>query len=106
MNGSLRVKRVAGSGNGSTKLQGRGIPAVSMTRLGIVRDKAEWKVNNGYNHMLISIPVLRMNTGTMCIYARNNYSTVGVIEQKDMVNSGVRGRNKVNLRLEVYSKVS
>jgi len=47
-----------------------------------------------------------MNTGTMCIYARNNYSTVGVIEQKDMVNSGVRGRNKVNLRLEVYSKVS
>ena len=36
----------------------------------------------------------------------NNYSTVGVNEQKDMVNSGVRGRNKVNLRLEVYSKVS
>ena len=36
----------------------------------------------------------------------NNYSTVGVIEQKDMVNLGVRGRKKVNLRNEVYSTVS
>ena len=37
----------------------------------------------------------------------NSYSsTVGVIEQKDMVNSGVRGRKKINLRPEVYSKVS
>jgi hypothetical protein len=34
----------------------------------------------------------------------NNYSTVGVNEQKDMVNSGVRDRKKRNLRLEVYSK--
>jgi hypothetical protein len=32
----------------------------------------------------------------------NNYSTVGVNEQKDMVNSGARGRKKVNLRNEVY----
>jgi hypothetical protein len=38
----------------------------------------------------------------------NNYSTVGVNEQKDMVNSGVRDRNrkKRNPRPEVYSKVS
>jgi hypothetical protein len=36
----------------------------------------------------------------------NNYSTVGVNEQKDMVNSGVRDREKRNLRPEVYSKVS
>ena len=47
-----------------------------------------------------------MNSGTMCIYARNSYSTVGVNEQKDMVNSGVRDRKKGNLRLEVYSIVS
>ena len=41
------------------------------------------------------------------IYMRvNSYSTVGVIEQKDMVNSGVRGRKKMDLRPEVYSKVS
>jgi hypothetical protein len=32
-----------------------------------------------------------------------SYSTVGVVEQKDMVNSGVRDRKKRNLRLEVYS---
>ena len=36
----------------------------------------------------------------------NSYSTVGVIEQKDMVNSGVRGRKKMNLRIEVASTVS
>jgi hypothetical protein len=35
-----------------------------------------------------------------------SYSTVGVIEQKDMVNSGVRGRKKMNLRIEVSSTVS
>jgi hypothetical protein len=35
--------------------QGRGVPTVPITRLGIGRDRAEWKVNNGYNHMLISI---------------------------------------------------
>ena len=28
----------------------------------------------------------------------NNYSTVGVNEQKDMVNSGVRGTKDMNLR--------
>ena len=31
----------------------------------------------------------------------NNYSTVGVNEQKDMVNSGVRGKKERNLRTEV-----
>jgi hypothetical protein len=35
-----------------------------------------------------------------------SYSTVGVVEQKDMVNSGVRGRKKMNLRIEVASTVS
>ena len=34
------------------------------------------------------------------------YSVVGMIEQKDMVNSGVRGRKKRNLRTEVSSAVS
>ena len=33
----------------------------------------------------------------------NSYSTVGVVEQKDMVNSGAGDRKKRNLRLEVYS---
>ena len=42
----------------------------------------------------------------MHICAENSYSTVGVNEQKDMVNSGVRDRKKRNLRLEVYSIVS
>jgi hypothetical protein len=50
--------------------------------------------------LLISISnfVLRMNTGTMCIYilyARKQlpYSTrkVDAVEQRDMVNSGLRG---------------
>jgi hypothetical protein len=36
----------------------------------------------------------------------HSYSTVGVVEQKDMVNSGVRGRKKMNLRIEVASTVS
>ena len=31
----------------------------------------------------------------------NSYSTVDVIEQKDMVNSGVRGTKDKNLRTEV-----
>jgi hypothetical protein len=59
--------------------------------------------------LISSIPVLRMNTGTMCIYMRvhsYSYSTVGVIEQKDMVNSGVGGRKKMDLRTEVSSTVS
>ena len=30
-----------------------------------------------------------------------SYSTVGVVEQKDMVNSGVRGTKDKNLRTEV-----
>ena len=40
------------------------------------------------------------------VCAENSYSTVGVNEQKDVVNSGVRDRKKRNLRLEVYSIVS
>jgi hypothetical protein len=32
-----------------------------------------------------------------------SYSTVGAIEQKDMDNSGARGRKKMNLRTEVPS---
>jgi hypothetical protein len=57
--------------------------------------------------VLISIPVLRKNTGTMCIlYMRgNNYSTVGVNEQKDMVNSGVRGTKDKNLRSRCIGKL-
>jgi hypothetical protein len=46
-----------------------------------------------------------MNTGTMCIYVSNSYSTVDVIKQRDMVNSGVRGTKGMDLRIEVYSKV-
>jgi hypothetical protein len=30
-----------------------------------------------------------------------SYRTVGVVEQKDMVNSGVRGTKDKNLRIEV-----
>jgi hypothetical protein len=49
--------------------------------------------------VLISIPVLRMNTGTMCIYARKQsyrYSKVDAVEQRHMVNSnsGVGGKKK------------
>jgi hypothetical protein len=52
-----------------------------------------------------------MNTGTMCIlYARKQllYSTAVVIEQKDVVNSGVGGTKDRNLRTEVdwYSTLS
>ena len=48
----------------------------------------------------MSVPALRVNTGTMCMRARvHSYSAAGVIEQKDVVNSGVRGsRKKMNLR--------
>jgi hypothetical protein len=45
-----------------------------------------------------------MNTRTMCIYNMrvNSYNnTVGVIEQKDMVNSGVRGTTDWNPGIEV-----
>jgi hypothetical protein len=34
----------------------------------------------------------------VCAYTATVYSTVGVIEQKDMVNSGVRGVKGRNLR--------
>ena len=40
--------------------------------------------------LLISIPVLRMNEP--CAYMRvNSYSKVDAVEQRFMVNSGVRG---------------
>jgi hypothetical protein len=60
--------------------------------------------------VLISTPVLR----TTCEYGNHVHiicaytATVGVIEQKDinMVNSGARGRKKMNLRTEVCSAVS
>jgi hypothetical protein len=40
--------------------------------------------------MLISIPVLRMNAGTMCMHARKQLP-VDAVEQRHMVNSGARG---------------
>jgi hypothetical protein len=36
----------------------------------------------------------------------NSYSTAGVVEQKDVVNSGVGDRKKRNLRPEVHSTAS
>jgi hypothetical protein len=64
-----------------------------------------------YNNMLISIPVLpilyvRILIREPCAYMRgNNYSTVGVNEQKDMVNSGVRGTKDKNLRSGCIGKL-
>jgi len=57
--------------------------------------------------VLISIPVLRMNTGTICIYVRKQlqYSEVGAIEQRYMVNSGVRGTKDKNLRSRCIGKL-
>ena len=64
-------ERVAGPGKRGTKLQGREGPTESLTRLGIGSDREEQEEKTTlYNHMLISIPVLRMNTGTICIYVR------------------------------------
>ena len=64
-------ERVAGPGKRGTKLQGREGSTESLARLGIGSDREEQEEKTTlYNHMLISIPVLRMNTGTMCIYAR------------------------------------
>ena len=57
--------------------------------------------------MLISIPVLRMNTGTMCILYNmcvSSYSKADAVEQRYMVNSGVRGTKERNLRTEVDCK--
>ena len=48
-------------------------------------------------NVLISIPALRMNAGTTCMYVSNSYSTVGVIKQRNMVNSGVRGTKGMDL---------
>jgi hypothetical protein len=42
--------------------------------------------------VLISAPVLRMNTGTMCIHVRKQLQQVDAVEQRHVVNSGVRGR--------------
>ena len=64
-------ERVAGPGKRGTKLQGREGPTESLTRLGIGSDREEQEEKTTlYNHVLISVPVLRVNTGTMCIYVR------------------------------------
>jgi hypothetical protein len=47
-----------------------------------------------------------MNAGTMCMYVSNSYSTVDVIKQRNVVNSGVGGTKGMDLRIEVHSKVS
>ena len=43
--------------------------------------------------IMINIPVLRMNMGTMCIYDMrvSSYSKVNAVEQRYVVNSGARG---------------
>jgi hypothetical protein len=50
-------------------------------------------------------PVLRMNTGTMCISARKQLLCskvdVDAVEQRHMANSGARGTKDWNLRTEV-----
>ena len=60
---------------------------------------------NGHK-LLISIPVLRVNTGTMyvhiCVYS---YSIVDVTKQRNMVNSGVRGTKDKNLRSRCIGKL-
>jgi hypothetical protein len=53
--------------------------------------------------LLISIPVLRMNIirepcAYMCV---SSYSKVGAVEQRYMVNSGMRGTKNNHLRTEV-----
>ena len=65
-------ERVAGPGKRGTKLQGREGSTESLTRLGIGSDREEEQEEKTalYNHVLISIPVLRMNTGTTCMYVR------------------------------------
>ena len=49
---------------------------------------------------------IRVNTGTTCICARKQllYSEVDAVEQKDMVNSGARGKKDRHLRTEVDCK--
>ena len=67
LSGSLE-ERVAGPGKRGTKLQGREGSTESLTRLGIGSDREEQEEKTTlYNHMLTSIPVLRMNTGTMSV---------------------------------------
>ena len=55
---------------------------------------------------MISIPVLRVNTGTMyvrmCVYS---YSAVDEIKQRNVVNSGVRGTKDKNLRSRYVGKL-
>jgi hypothetical protein len=61
-------ERGAGPGKRGTKLQGREGSTESLTRLGIGSDREEQEEKKTLcNHMLISVPVLRMNTGTMCV---------------------------------------
>ena len=64
-------ERVAGPGKRGTKLQGREGSTESLTRLGVGSDREEQEEKTTlYNHMLISIPVLRVNTGTTCTHVR------------------------------------
>ena len=64
-------ERVAGPGKRGTKLQGREGSTESLARLGIESDREEQEEKTAlYNHMLISIPALRMNAGTTCMHAR------------------------------------
>ena len=64
-------ERVAGPGKRGTKLQGREGSTESLTRSGIGSDREEQEEKTAlYNHMLTSIPALRMNTGTMCTCVR------------------------------------
>jgi hypothetical protein len=67
----------------------------------LVYQRIKFKVAHFALKVLISIPVLRMNTGTMCIYARSSYSKVDAVEQRYMLNSGVRGTKDWNPRIEV-----
>ena len=46
-------------------------------------------------------PVLRMNAGTMCIMHVSSYSKADAIEQRNVVNSGVRGAKNNHLMIEM-----
>jgi hypothetical protein len=62
---------VAGPGKRGTKLQGREGSTESLTRLGVGSDREEQEEKTTlYSHMLMSIPVLRVNAGTMCTCVR------------------------------------
>jgi hypothetical protein len=85
-------------------LQGRGGSTESLTRLGVGSDREEQEEKTTlYDHVLTSVPVLRMNAGTTCACVREQLQqgTVGAIEQRCVVNSGVRGAKNNHLRTEM-----